>query len=553
MGATSILRDLKLFWPALLGMAFTRTGLIVSGYGAYESTDEGLFTDGAMLLSLAVVFVMFFVVAEKKPRLSHRAYDRMLYISLVVEFLCVVVLAFDFNTPISRWGRLFFCALASLATCCCMIYWTTGMRGRGGAAAVLFAFGSLATSEVFIYICDILDFYGFIIASVLVLLQPFCHMLLSRTQEQGEAAEKDSTGQNMEMIGFAKSLLDNNRLLCITAMGVALLFIVDGLLRGYPSGAPIHFTPETRICNTILTIVLSFVIIMVVYARNVKALNIQTFLSLELLAAIALLVYAAFPDNLEMGAVFTTTLNALLCGLMWHITIAFATFGWRDPLYYAFGSWVVCMGSRALARVVLTFANFNVQDELIINASMFATLLVSTQILLCSLYAVAKKSMNNTSDETELEKLELTQRISELKEELRLKDQEQQGGNLLEACAAATSCINCSNACVNKAKHNATSQSTLSRLMGLDKPVEGDSSPQATMRRRAEEVGKQFLLSEREVEVLSLYALGWTQKRVAEELFIQPGTVHAHIKRIYSKTNLHSRQEILDYMEQYVA
>ena len=73
------------------------------------------------------------------------------------------------------------------------------------------------------------------------------------------------------------------------------------------------------------------------------------------------------------------------------------------------------------------------------------------------------------------------------------------------------------------------------------------------MRRRAEEVGKQFLLSEREVEVLSLYALGWTQKRVAEELFIQPGTVHAHIKRIYSKTNLHSRQEILDYMEQYVA
>ena len=73
------------------------------------------------------------------------------------------------------------------------------------------------------------------------------------------------------------------------------------------------------------------------------------------------------------------------------------------------------------------------------------------------------------------------------------------------------------------------------------------------MRHNAEEVGKQFLLSEREVEVLSLYALGWTQKRVAEELFISPGTAHAHIKRIYAKTGLHSRQEILDYMEKYTS
>ena len=74
--------------------------------------------------------------------------------------------------------------------------------------------------------------------------------------------------------------------------------------------------------------------------------------------------------------------------------------------------------------------------------------------------------------------------------------------------------------------------------------------PCATTPKRS---AKQFLLSEREVEVLSLYALGWTQKRVAEELFISPGTAHAHIKRIYAKTGLHSRQEILDYMEKYTS
>ena len=91
----------------------------------------------------------------------------------------------------------------------------------------------------------------------------------------------------------------------------------------------------------------------------------------------------------------------------------------------------------------------------------------------------------------------------------------------------------------------------LARLMGLDEGESIADIRKATMRGNAEQMGKQFLLSDREVEVLTLYALGWTQKRVAEELYISPSTAHAHIKRIYAKTGLHSRQEILDFMDRY--
>lgn len=93
----------------------------------------------------------------------------------------------------------------------------------------------------------------------------------------------------------------------------------------------------------------------------------------------------------------------------------------------------------------------------------------------------------------------------------------------------------------------------LMRVMGLDEADNLTAMRQAAMRHSAEELGRQFMLSEREIEVLSLYALGWTQKRVAEELYISPGTAHAHIKRIYAKTGLHSRQEILDYMQEYTS
>ena len=102
-------------------------------------------------------------------------------------------------------------------------------------------------------------------------------------------------------------------------------------------------------------------------------------------------------------------------------------------------------------------------------------------------------------------------------------------------------------------KRKEKQQSVLSKIMGLDEHETLADMRQASMQHNAEEIGKQFMLSEREVEVLALYALGFTQKRVAEELFISPGTTHAHIKRIYAKTGLHSRQEILDYMQHYTS
>jgi DNA-binding NarL/FixJ family response regulator len=70
-----------------------------------------------------------------------------------------------------------------------------------------------------------------------------------------------------------------------------------------------------------------------------------------------------------------------------------------------------------------------------------------------------------------------------------------------------------------------------------------------SMRHSVEKMGRIYNLSQRELEVLTLYALGYTQKRVATELFISPETVHTHIKNIYVKTNLCSRQKILDFLD----
>lgn len=77
-------------------------------------------------------------------------------------------------------------------------------------------------------------------------------------------------------------------------------------------------------------------------------------------------------------------------------------------------------------------------------------------------------------------------------------------------------------------------------------------SADALMRKNAAIMGAQFLLSKREVDVLTLYALGHTQAHISEELSVANTTVRTHIRNIYLKTNLHSRQDILDYMSEHV-
>lgn len=62
-------------------------------------------------------------------------------------------------------------------------------------------------------------------------------------------------------------------------------------------------------------------------------------------------------------------------------------------------------------------------------------------------------------------------------------------------------------------------------------------------------VVKQAGLSHRESEVLALALRGRTNERIAQELVVAKSTVDTHLRRIYAKADVHSRQELIDYAE----
>ena len=570
--------------PSILGLCFARAGLIVAGYGSYTHTDEGIFTDGAMLVALAIMAIILAIIGTRKIRLKKRATNRIMRTCIALETLCVLLiplihLAGIFSPNVHYW----LCVAVTFFGSFSIFYWLRRARGCGSTTAVLYVFSALAISEVEIYICSLIGAYGFYLAAALTFLQFPC-MLSARKNKL--ANDIESFTPNDDFFGFATTLLSSKRFLTATATSIGVLSIVDGFLRGYPDGTPIAFQPITRIAYALLTIGICIIVISMMMHKRKRVMTVGMFILLELFACAALVLYAAFPSMPDIGAVFTTTLNALLVAFTWYIIIAFMSFGWRDPYYYALAGWIVWLGCRAISRVLLISNTVLTSNDILTNAVMGASVVISTQVALGQFLSVSQAEADER-DEGYVHQLE------------QLKKQLNDAHANVETMAylnvndpAYAGCATCAAADGNGSAPGSNAQQTLdalrcagvapkgagevaaptdeqdgegddggrpvrgarlARLMGLDEGESITDISKATMRQNAKQMGKQFLLSDREIEVLALYAMGWTQKRVAEELYISPSTAHAHIKRIYAKTGLHSRQEILDFMDQYTS
>lgn len=62
-------------------------------------------------------------------------------------------------------------------------------------------------------------------------------------------------------------------------------------------------------------------------------------------------------------------------------------------------------------------------------------------------------------------------------------------------------------------------------------------------------IASEYGLSKREAEILPLALKGRTGERIASEFYISKSTVDTHLRRIYAKTGVHGRQELIDLGE----
>lgn len=88
----------------------------------------------------------------------------------------------------------------------------------------------------------------------------------------------------------------------------------------------------------------------------------------------------------------------------------------------------------------------------------------------------------------------------------------------------------------------------LTRQEFLLERLMSDPVPREKAELICDEMAVEFKLSPRETEILHLLAQGTSTNKIAEKFFISPNTVNTHIRHIYEKTSIHSRAELIDYV-----
>ena len=75
-----------------------------------------------------------------------------------------------------------------------------------------------------------------------------------------------------------------------------------------------------------------------------------------------------------------------------------------------------------------------------------------------------------------------------------------------------------------------------------------EKKKKVTLIKTGEEKSEDFMkkLSSREKQIAELMISGKSDKDIAEELFISPGTVASHNKKIFKKLEVHSRVELMN-------
>lgn len=479
--------------PTSIGLMLSRTGMIVGAYGSYMGTDAGIYTDGASFISLVPLLIIMVVLGLTDKIIPKRVIYRTTYACIALEAAGIVAVALiEANAPDAALARMAASTVVTASAWICMFYWLRRCRGASCTTAIIIVLGAMIASETILYVLSFIPRMVHCLIFAAATLAQYAAIASARRKPLPSQIEIKSTSRGY--FHFAQKNADSVRFLAIIAAGSFLMSIAIGFLKGFPDGDPISFTRATRLLYALLIDSVFIGLLRGTIKGRKNTMTIGAWVIMQGLGSIALLLFALFPDRLDIGAVFGNAMNVTMTGFILYLIIAFSSYGHRDTYYYAIAGWGVFIFPRSLVRVtsIALYAQF--PSTSLPTALCGGLLLISAQFIFLQFLMLER-------DETAASK------------------------------EAAVS---------------------VQKLLGIkEQAAPATEMRKAIVRESAQKMQKQFLLSDRETEVLTLYAMGLTQAKIAEELCIAPGTAHTHVKRIYSKTDLHSRQALLDYIEQY--
>lgn len=490
--------------PSVLGLAFASSVVNLCVQAAHATTGTSMLS-GWILFASAFVMGLLFLSTLVIKRFTKRSVSLGVFLAIHLAGLCSLVLA------LASWGPadpdstlgLALGTGVTVGSTYLEFYWLRKLRGISAQAASVVVFAALALAETITYILSFSDNAWWYLAGTALTFGQFALVRLSRTMD----APSDSFPAVSELyFGTDENRFSNRSFLAVAAAGIWLISIPMGMGRGFPAGDPVYMSLVPRFLILVFVWIVSLLWVRNGLRSRMRALTTSIWVVMQVLLALGAVFFAIWPKTVSIGASFVMASSLVLNAFVWYLTIAFISFGWRDPYYYASAAWI--------AMNVLTV--LGMRFDALLDRMMPDNAPVIISIM--SLFVLASAQLVFT--------------------------------RLLSAPSEAIEASRARGPITEDDVRKIPFMGVLAIAPQQQAPMV-NQKPDVHIATSVMKMGQRFGLTGREVEVLTLYALGHTQARVSEELQLSTNTVHTHIKRVYEKTDLHSRQEILDYISEY--
>ena len=279
--------------------------------------------------------------------------------------------------------------------------------------------------------------------------------------------------------------------------GLAVFGLALGVSRGFPAGEPVPMDTLQRIVHQMGVVVISLFIIWWFIVKR-KRLSFSFLWRIEImLVAVGMLILSVFPGHFTGMAIATVNIaDTLMLGVLW-ITLQDVARHTTTDVYAVYGfAWATRVLSRDAGRVLIMVLGA-------VGASSYAV----TAVIGIVVFALAASMALLLSDGI-----------------LRLRPLFTED--------------------VAPARRNTASESKRPADAPVTATLASSSEPNPQ-----EWFLEAFELSERETEVALLIAQGRSKAYIAEALYLSENTVRTHAKNIYAKLDVHSKQELIDLLQ----
>lgn len=476
--------------PIVIGLALSHTAMMVAGFSGLTNGFEALRSGLGTCIAAVPMLIAMGVLSKTREPLSEKAVDAAFFIAIIVQNASIMALgSIAIDGSATPAASIALSAVASFSSWIAILIWLRHMKAASAIAAVLTTFGALSVAQPVVYAFVLVPpADACLIAGMLAVLQAPLALSIHKRDPFARLAEEPNTGY----FGFESAKTDTPRLFLTMTVSVFALSLAMGVIEGSPFRFAEGGVPMPGAGYVVVTTAVTVGIAVCAVRRPRTMMTTGIWILMQGLGITALLFYAAFPERLSIGAALSTTLSAVMTGLVWYLITAFSHYGSKDPFFCGMAGWLAYLVPRAFVQIAVgQFAEPLLSDPLLLTALAGALILASTQFVFFRLLRTAYSDNDAAQESTK----------------------------------------------------------RLEKLLGLkDTQASGESMRKELVRHDVAKLQDACGLSDREAEVVALYALGKTQQAIAEELCITPSTVRVHIKHVYAKTGLHSRQELIDRM-----